>query len=605
MFDIASKEDSAVRYSIWEVYRNKCYHCKHPIQFIDMEIDHIIPDKYGRESKELTLALLSIGKEEGFEINSLQNFVPACRRCNREKGDQFVESQILMALAKAEKEAPKIKKKIAKFKKDIEIGKKAAFTKSDIETGSKSPQDIYDFLADDQEGFEDMEHSNYENIGSSNWYVYSKKNVRLDAFLPQDYKRMTVSCAFSFRTIRIRGCTIALGHKEILDTLFPGLNTDLKLGFREFIIGTHDRLNGCYIVQLAGNRFLVTSEEANNLCQIIDDFMKAYIESIRKLEKSLGTGEFELSEKFTNSFRLLKVPGWLWRNIIEFANNFDYEAGDSPWNIFSRSGGNLIVCTGENMKEKFDYGVHAVLYAEWVNGYSSLYPNDEVWIVWKPGTFLERDLKNFNMRQYWSPEFIFNWLMDELIPYVIYYFEQQKKSWFTKKSFQDFMKDFDIKAYTSHGSNFRNPNYGNIRDIDELTSLIKLLCDFYIIDQCYFKGKDLCSLYTAIRLCFIHIKMETDDYYHAIHSLNFVEGSTLKDILKEIENHEIKIADEYVSSKAAHNALVCLLSLLNNCKNRLNEPEVQLIFNYIEPLSNFYQTKKIVDKYRNYESSLR
>jgi 5-methylcytosine-specific restriction endonuclease McrA len=605
MCDTASKEDQAVRHSIWKCYKHKCHYCKKFIEFKDMQIDHIIPSIYRREPERLTLALRSIGKEEGFEIDSLQNFIPACSTCNGDKGDSFNKQQILLALEKTEKQVPNIKKEIARYRKSIELGKKAAFTRSDIEAGSTSIEELYNFLADDQEEFEDMEHSNYKDIGSSNWYVYSKKNVKLDAFLPRHYDDMSVSCAFSFRTIRIRGCTIALGHKEILDTLFPGLNTDLKLGFREFIIGTDYSLNGYYIVQLAGNRFLVTSEEANNLCQIIDDFMKAYIESIRKLEKSLGTGEFELSEKFKNGFRLLKVPGWLWRNIIEFANNFDYEAGDSPWNIFSRSGGKLIVCTGENMKEKFDYGVHAVLHAEWASGYSSLYPNDEVWIIWKPGGFIERDLTNFNMRQYWSPEFILNWLMDELIPYVVYHFKQEEKLWFGKKSFQDFMRDFDIKAYISHIPNSSNLNYISIRNIDGLTSLIELLCDFYIIDQCYFKGEDLYSLYTAIRLCFIHIKMGTDDYYHAIHSLNFVEGSTLKDILKGIKNHEIKIAGEYVSSKVAHNALVCLLSLLNNCKNRLNEPEVQLIFNYIEPLSNFYQTKKIVDKYRNYKGSLR
>jgi 5-methylcytosine-specific restriction endonuclease McrA len=601
MFDIVRKKDSAVRQSIWECYNHKCYHCGYFIDFPDMEIDHIIPEKYGRDPEELALALVSIGKEGDFEINSLQNFVPAHRKCNSRKSDQFIKPQIIMALEEAKNKAPKIKKEIDRYNKKIELGKKLAFTKSDIETGSTNIEDLYNFLADDQEEFENMEHSIYKNDGFSNSYFYSKKNVQLQAFLPKHYD-IGGSCGFNFRTIRIRGCTIALDHKEILDILFPGLNTDLKLGFRKFIICPEYNPNGYYIVRLAGNQFLVTSEEANNLCQIIDDFIKVYIEAIQKIEKSLGTGEFEFSEKITSGFRLLRISGWLWRNIIKFANAFDYADGDSPWNIFSRNQGMLIIGTGRNMK---GHGVHAILYPEWVESHFKLYPNDEVWIVWKPGAFLDRDLKNLNVRQYWGPEFTLNWLMEQLIPYVVYHFEQEERPWFTKTSFLNFIKDFDITAYVNRMPNLNTSNFSNFQSTDELTSLIGALHISYIANHCYFAEKHLCSLYAALHLCFIHTKIEMEDYYHITQILYFVTGSTLKDILKDIENYKIKLTDEHLKHDIVRDALNCILFLLNNRKNDLNKHEIQLILDYIEPFTNFYQIKKLVEKYREYKSSLR
>jgi 5-methylcytosine-specific restriction endonuclease McrA len=598
MFDIANKEDPAVRHSIWKCYKYECYYCKHFIEFMDMQIDHIIPDKYRREPERLTSALISIRKEEGFEINSLQNFIPACGRCNREKGDHFNKQRILMALEKAEKQVPNIKKEIERRRKSIELGSKVAFTESDIEAGSKKAEDLYNLFARDQEEFKDMEQSICENNGLSNCYFYSKKNVQLQAFLPKHYD-IAGSCGFNFRTVRIRGCTIALDHKEILDILFPGLNTDLKLGFRRFIICPEYNPNGYYIVRLSGNQFSVTSEEANNLCQIIDDFIKVYIEAVQKIENSLGTSKFELSEKVESGFRLLKIPGWLWRDMIKFANSFDYAYGDSPWNIFSRSGGNLIVCTGENMKEKFDHGVHAVLYAEWVSGYSSLYSNDAVWIVWKPGGFIERDLTNFNMRQYWSPEFILNWLIDELIPYVIYHFEQQKKFWFLKKSFPSFKEDFDITAHIDSIPSFNNFDFSKLQSTDKLTSLIGSLYIFYLANHCYFEEKHLHSLYDALCLGFIHAKMETEDYYHVTQILYFVKESTLKDILKDIESYKIELINKHLEHDVVRDALNCLLFLLNNRKNDLTEYEMQLILDHLKPLINFYRTKKLVEKYRD------
>jgi 5-methylcytosine-specific restriction endonuclease McrA len=601
MSDSAKKEDPAVRHSIWKCYRHKCYYCKEFIEFKDMQIDHIIPSIYRREPERFTLALRSIGKEEGFEIDSLQNFIPACRTCNGEKGDSFNRQQILLALEKAEKQLPNIKEGIERFKKSVELGSKVAITKSDIEAGSASIEDLYNFLADDQEGFKDMEYSIYRNDESYNNYFYSKKNVQLQAFLPKHYD-MVGSCGFNFRTIRIRGCTIALDHKEILDILFPGLNTDLKLGLRKFIICPEYNPNGHYIVRLAGNQFLVTSEEANNLCQIIDDFIKVYIESIQKIEKSLGTGEFEFSEEIISGFRLLKISGWLWRDIIKFANDFDYADGDSPWNIFSRNQGMLIIGTGRNME---GHGVHAILYPEWVKGHFRLYPNDEVWIVWKPGAFLDRDLKNLNVRQYWGPEFTLNWLIEQLIPYVIYHFKQKERPWFTKTSFLNFMKDFDITAYINCIPNLNNSNFSNFQSTDELTSLIGSLHICYIANHCYFEEKHLCSLYAALHLCFIHTKIEMEDYYHVTQILHFVKGSTLKDILKDIENYKIKLTDKHVKHDVVCDALNCILFLLNNRKNDLNKHEIQLILDYIEPLINFYRTKKLVEKYREYKSSLR
>jgi HNH endonuclease len=72
-----------VRLVLFLLGGEKCAWCGVPIRFADMEIDHIIPKSLAGD--ELRDALNLHGLPEEFELDSVRNLVPSCRKCNGDK----------------------------------------------------------------------------------------------------------------------------------------------------------------------------------------------------------------------------------------------------------------------------------------------------------------------------------------------------------------------------------------------------------------------------------------------------------------------------------------------------------------------------------------
>ena len=70
--------DPATRLAIYEAHNRRCFYCDQPFRLPEMEIDHVIPQSVtGERLEELLAALLLPGN---WDVQGLQNFVPACRR---------------------------------------------------------------------------------------------------------------------------------------------------------------------------------------------------------------------------------------------------------------------------------------------------------------------------------------------------------------------------------------------------------------------------------------------------------------------------------------------------------------------------------------------
>ncbi|WP_276309646.1 HNH endonuclease, partial [Peribacillus acanthi] len=69
-------QDSMLRRAIFEVYDSKCFYTGDPLDFSNMELDHIIPRSY----KEKVIGLKKIIKDcdlpRDFHVDSLINLVP-------------------------------------------------------------------------------------------------------------------------------------------------------------------------------------------------------------------------------------------------------------------------------------------------------------------------------------------------------------------------------------------------------------------------------------------------------------------------------------------------------------------------------------------------
>lgn len=72
-----------------------------------MEVDHIIPERLLNEPKEFAEVQKDFALQEDFNINSYENWLPACRRCNGQKsGTVFIPMPIIgIQLTRASKKA--------------------------------------------------------------------------------------------------------------------------------------------------------------------------------------------------------------------------------------------------------------------------------------------------------------------------------------------------------------------------------------------------------------------------------------------------------------------------------------------------------------------
>lgn len=112
----SKKFDTITRTAIWRANSKKCFYCNEYVEFRDLEIDHIIPEKISNESFAEIKNKLLLGEE--FEINSLKNLVPTHHSCNNKKSDaEFSESSLRFYLELCGKNIGKIESELSNLQK--------------------------------------------------------------------------------------------------------------------------------------------------------------------------------------------------------------------------------------------------------------------------------------------------------------------------------------------------------------------------------------------------------------------------------------------------------------------------------------------------------
>jgi hypothetical protein len=74
-----------------------------------MQVDHVIPESLLGEPTKLADALASFGLPATFELQSFENWLPSCSRCNGQKRAHVFEPTLLvqLQLAEARRKAPR------------------------------------------------------------------------------------------------------------------------------------------------------------------------------------------------------------------------------------------------------------------------------------------------------------------------------------------------------------------------------------------------------------------------------------------------------------------------------------------------------------------
>lgn len=457
---IVEPRDPIVKYAILEAHGFRCYVSKERIDIINGTIDHIIPQSHGDDSSIIDQYREKL--DASFEVNHLYNLIPATWDINMHKGDKLYEiNRAIYLMEQAKAKAPQIIKTIERLRKFKNIEKYLALISSYI-MGSEDPKDeiskIVEMLSNDMGPFEE------QKVVRDGHFLRSYSSVRLTASLPKPYEQCQ-SCLIEFRSMFISDCNITLNHKQIVDQLFVGLYSQAPYTKRGFIVGTYSQLSNIYYVQLGNNRFTLKENEVKELCDIVDEFADEYIKRFKFIENKWETDRFLNFDASRFTVRLVEVDLNQWRKILDFTWEFDYANGESEWHIFNKLNNRIML-----------YPQHTIT--------TSLIPvetkQDTIWITWE-----RYDTSFVQSTETWGAMRTYQWLTQELIPYVEYYYANVKPggiSLFKKNvKFDEYKEGFRLENYirNSYTAVFRPKQLNEITTIVELRHYVTKLYEFY------------------------------------------------------------------------------------------------------------------------------
>ncbi len=111
------KSNNIIRSALLAAYNNSCFYCQRPLEFDDLEVDHIIPANYGNDIRKLNLLKEEYSLQPEFDTESLFNLVPAHTKCNlRKSGDPLSKSASIYFLEMAAKKIPRLEREIEKLR---------------------------------------------------------------------------------------------------------------------------------------------------------------------------------------------------------------------------------------------------------------------------------------------------------------------------------------------------------------------------------------------------------------------------------------------------------------------------------------------------------
>jgi 5-methylcytosine-specific restriction endonuclease McrA len=143
------KFNEAERYAVFTVHAEKCWLCTKPVTLQDMEIDHIIPERLMEEPSELASVRTSLGLPDGFDVQSFENWMPACGPCNERKGSNTFEPTPLIQLhiQKAREKAPKARQLCQEMVGDKKLARAWNTIMRASERGQIPSEDVRRFVA--------------------------------------------------------------------------------------------------------------------------------------------------------------------------------------------------------------------------------------------------------------------------------------------------------------------------------------------------------------------------------------------------------------------------------------------------------------------------
>lgn len=114
---------AAQRYAVFTVHGERCYLKGCLVNMKTMQVDHIIPESLQDNPDQLKEVLRILGRPEDFNLNSCENWLPACGPCNNRKRSRVFSPSLLIQLEldRAQEKASKVRRLAEKAVRESDI----------------------------------------------------------------------------------------------------------------------------------------------------------------------------------------------------------------------------------------------------------------------------------------------------------------------------------------------------------------------------------------------------------------------------------------------------------------------------------------------------
>lgn len=593
-------KDQFTRRAIWEVYNSKCFYTGSPLEYSDMELDHIIPASYQDKPDELHRILSNCKLEDNFELNSLYNLVPTSRSNNNRKSDlEFDTVALLFWLGLVKEKVPTIEKTILSLKKNNNYDKHLSMLKTHIDSENDEKirerllVDIVSFISNENDEFTEQ-----EEVYNKECEIISKKykkRIGLEAMLPR-YDNLETECVVYFNTLKARDCMLILDNKMVLSQLFEGLFTDPVYGARGFVefdrskYKTQDLIDLDNVkINLGSNRIKLSSEDIYVLCDVVDSYAIKYLACISAIEDTLKSYSFSLSKR-KNNYKMIALSYNEWRKIIEFTIKNDVDSGDSEWNIFDRNYHFIRVYTNKS-HTKYDLGYHAFFHAEFSE---EMILNPElvsknICITFEYLEDLDkRGLESINEKENWSVENAYNWLVNELLPKV---FGRRETKRILNKEQDNHLKS-NVFENVQYCKNKKNTCRKGLYDI---ISLIQRYFHVNPHKRYRIKKQDFVGIYNSIIVCLL--RSENADLFYICSKLNVSHCHSEEELIDVIKELIESIEDTTINGFGVDYLFRAFLITLQSVKMSLSIEDIEYINKEIIFFTEVHDREIMLKKY--------
>jgi hypothetical protein len=595
-------QDQYLRRAIYEIYDYKCFYTGEPLDYINMELDHIIPRSYQRDPMIIRRIIKECDLPEDFHVDSLLNLVPTSRFNNRRKSDmELISKNIVLFFSFTRLKASLIEKKITELKKNRNIEKHLSMLKTQVdeESDEKSREklllNIFSFITDESDEFIETDQLYYKE--REQFYRKYVSKIALEALMPR-YNNPQTECVIYFKTLTARDCMFVLDNKTVLSQLFKGVYSDPKHGARGFLeYGRIDEnkleysldLNNTKIV-LGKNRVKISPEDIYLFCEVVDAYADMYIKQIKNIEELLKTDKYPLSKRL-NNYKLIYISYHDWKKVIDFAYKHDVDNGNSKWHVFDKNKHYIKIFTKKH--DKYDEGYHAFFQAEHSEDivlYPSLTTKD-VCITFEFVEDISRkgEIDLINERAHWNGEIAYNWLVNILLP----------KSLGKRKSNK--VKKVDAKYKSLFTNSIEKIIYLDgklIVDYKDLIEVVELLQihfnqnphNKYRVNKADFQG-----IYNSIITCIN--KLNEVDLYYLCSKLHLTKCTTNKELINSITEISAEIQDTTINGFEMDLLFRVLFSALDSGGESLTMKEIQSIRSDMNYFVIARDREVLLDKY--------